>query len=522
MILLTKSHPAIQGMSGASTPADLMEPGLRRSPGEPDAEQSRTSEYRKPRVQWRGLTIAIENPAGSVRRGRNRDGVTWEQRMLYAYGEILGTMGVDGDPVDVFLGPNMDAPIVYVVHQRKVNRWDDYDEDKCMVGFDSEDEAKAAFLACYTDPRFLGPITAMPADEFIAKVRTTKEKPAMIKAVLFFKSHVGPYLRGGKVVNLAGYQGRAAHGTPGGPGQLSLFGSNKPLGPNPYKGKHPVDDTGDLFDADEHGEMPPARRAYREPQHTEPTRELIDEHERLVDVLNSPSHADDKAEAKKQAEELADMKQEATAKPKEDPRVKEVGQRVALSRVKQAKYVGMNGHVAAHIKSRNVVKVALDNGEYYDASPENIDVHDDGVVGAGFKEITDAKARREASAARRAEKQERDRVEKEKAAKAAEKKAEKVSSVMPGVPESDHKKIMLAVQRARRLMPGSHVVVSHYGAPMNIVFEQPFKSADAAERYAAQKYADDKFKGTHGVFSPRGSVVHPMTKSIIFLRRQAS
>lgn len=299
MIVFLKSHPAVQGMSAARAPADLNEPSLRRSPGEPDAGQSASGKYRKPRIEWQGLTIAIENPAGSVRRGRNRDGVTWEQRMQYAYGEILGSMGVDGDPVDVFLGPNMDAPMVYVVHQRKVNRWDEYDEDKCMVGFDSEDEAKAAFLACYTDPRFLGPVTALPVAEFIAKVRATRDAPAMIKAVLFFKAHVGPYLRGGKVVNLAGYQGRPSRAVAS-PGQMSLFGgpsSGKPLPPSPLQGKDAVAHTPDMF-ADE-------------PQHTEPTRELIAEHERLVDVLNSPSHADDKAEAKKQAAELAEMKREA-------------------------------------------------------------------------------------------------------------------------------------------------------------------------------------------------------------------
>ena len=270
MIVFLKSHPAVQGMSAARAPVDLNEPSLRRSPGEPDAGQSASGKYRKPRVEWQGLTIAIENPAGSVRRGRNRDGVTWEQRMQYAYGEILGSMGVDGDPVDVFLGPNMDAPMVYVVHQRKVNRWDEYDEDKCMVGFDSEDEAKAAFLACYTDPRFLGPITAMPVAEFVAKVRATREAPAMIKAVLFFKAHVGPYLRGGKVVNLAGYQGRPSRAVAS-PGQMSLFGdqsSGKPLPPSPPQGKDAVAHTPDMF-ADE-------------PQHTEPTRELIAEHERLL------------------------------------------------------------------------------------------------------------------------------------------------------------------------------------------------------------------------------------------------
>lgn len=38
--------------------------------------------------------------------------------------------------------------------------------------------------------------------------------------------------------------------------------------------------------------------------------ELVDEHEHLVDVLRSPSHEDDLAEADKQAKELADYKEE--------------------------------------------------------------------------------------------------------------------------------------------------------------------------------------------------------------------
>lgn len=297
MIIFRKAHPATQAMSSASKPADLNEGEIRRNPGEPDAKQAEASTYNKPRIEWQGLTIAVENPAGSVRRGRNRAGVTWEVRMRYDYGEILGTMGVDGDPVDVIVGPNPDATMVYVVHQRRYNDWENYDEDKCCVGFDSEDDAKQAFLSNYDDPRFLGPITAMPVDEFVAKVRATKEKPAMIKAVLFFKSRVGPYLRGGKLVNLSGYQGRVARAKAS-PDQLALF--EKPtvkLGPNPYKDKHPYHDTMDLF-ADL-------------PQHTEPTSELIAEHERLVDVLRSPSHEDDKVEAEKQAKELAEYKEEA-------------------------------------------------------------------------------------------------------------------------------------------------------------------------------------------------------------------
>lgn len=267
MFVFRKAHPVQQAMSRAATPADLNEAGFRRNPGEPGASEAASGEYSKPRIQWQGLTIAIENPAGSVRRGRNRAGVTWEVRMRFDYGEVLNTLGVDGDPVDVIMGPNLDAPMVYVVHQRRYNDWANYDEDKCCIGFDSQSDAEQAFLSNYNDPRFLGPVTAMPVDEFVAKVRATKNAPAMIKAiapvVLFFKAHVGAYLRGGKMVNLQGYQGRTARAVAA-PGQLSLFGSNKPLPPSPLAGKHPVHDTGDLFDADEHGEMPPARRATRE------------------------------------------------------------------------------------------------------------------------------------------------------------------------------------------------------------------------------------------------------------------
>ncbi len=151
---------------------------------EPTKDQLAAGNYRKRKIPWQGMTISVENEAGSVRGGTNRDGTSWEVRMKYPYGYLRGTKGVDGDHVDCFVGPNPDAPIVYVIHARKVNRWDQYDEDKCMIGFDTEDDAKAAFLSCYNDPRFLGPVTAMPVAEFVEKARATLEKPAMIKALL--------------------------------------------------------------------------------------------------------------------------------------------------------------------------------------------------------------------------------------------------------------------------------------------------------------------------------------------------
>lgn len=145
----------------------------------PTEAQIAAGNYKKPRIAWHGLEIAIENPVGTVRSGPG-----WRTVMKNAYGYVCRSEAVDGDECDVYIGPDMDtAPMVYVVHQRKAGDWKAYDEDKSMLGFSSEVEARAAYLKHYDDKRFLGPITAMPVDEFVAKVRATYDKPAMIKAI---------------------------------------------------------------------------------------------------------------------------------------------------------------------------------------------------------------------------------------------------------------------------------------------------------------------------------------------------
>ncbi|HET7674772.1 MAG TPA: hypothetical protein VFL54_04555, partial [Gammaproteobacteria bacterium] len=95
------------------------------------------------------------------------------------------TEGVDGDHVDVYIGPNEDAENVYIVHQRQAGNWKEYDEDKCMLGFATLADAKRAYLRQYDDPRFLGPVTVMPFKDFKDKALATFEKPAMIKALFF-------------------------------------------------------------------------------------------------------------------------------------------------------------------------------------------------------------------------------------------------------------------------------------------------------------------------------------------------
>ncbi|MFD3263196.1 hypothetical protein [Phenylobacterium ferrooxidans] len=152
-------------------------------PGEPTQAQKEAGNYRKRQVTWRGLTLSIENEAGTYRRGTARDGTQWATLLPFAYGYVRNSMGVDGDQVDTYLGPYLEhATKVFVVHQRTYGDWKEYDEDKCMVGFDCLDSARDAFLACYDDPRFLGPITEMPVEEFVSKVLATKRAPAMIKA----------------------------------------------------------------------------------------------------------------------------------------------------------------------------------------------------------------------------------------------------------------------------------------------------------------------------------------------------
>lgn len=117
------------------------------------------------RYNFAGLKISVENKKGSTRSGKDKDGHEWHTFMHYDYGYIRGTEGTDGDHVDCYIGDNEDAKNVYIIHQNDpvTNK---YDEDKCMLGFDSLESAKAAYLKQYDRPGFLRSITTMSIDEF--------------------------------------------------------------------------------------------------------------------------------------------------------------------------------------------------------------------------------------------------------------------------------------------------------------------------------------------------------------------
>ena len=99
-------------------------------------------------IDFQGLAIDVENRKGSAREGCGEDGKPWRTVMRAHYGEFRGSKGVDGDAVDVYVGPNAVSPVVVVVKQQDPKS-KHFDEDKIMVGFDTAPEAVQMFRRHY-------------------------------------------------------------------------------------------------------------------------------------------------------------------------------------------------------------------------------------------------------------------------------------------------------------------------------------------------------------------------------------
>ena len=141
----------------------------------PSEAQKKAGNYKKGHVKIDGFDVTIENPKGSMRRGTDADGKQWEQEMHNTYGYILGTEGVDGDHIDVFLSDNPANGDVFVVDQ--VNKDGTFDEHKVMYGFSTEEEARNAYLSNYEDGwTGLGAITRVSKEEFKKWVNSSHRK----------------------------------------------------------------------------------------------------------------------------------------------------------------------------------------------------------------------------------------------------------------------------------------------------------------------------------------------------------
>lgn len=167
--------PDANGVSVAapSAPLDVAANEAATSPlndrPEPTDAQKEAGNYKVGRVKVGGLDLSIENPAGSVRRGTDRDGKAWENTLQHHYGYIRRSEGNDGDHVDAFVKPGTPEDwegTVFVVDQVHPDT-KAFDEHKAMVGFDSLEDAKQAYRANYAkDWRGMQAISALPMGEF--------------------------------------------------------------------------------------------------------------------------------------------------------------------------------------------------------------------------------------------------------------------------------------------------------------------------------------------------------------------
>ena len=163
---LTETISAIFAKKASSPAQRAVNAGAPNAAENPTEGQKRVGNYQKVHLNMDGMRISIENPKGSYRSGTSPDGTKWRNMLACDYGDIRGTESVDGDPVDIYLSDHPEKGAVFVIDQidPKTGK---FDEHKVMYGFDSIEDAKKTYLACYQKGwKGLGWITPVTKAEF--------------------------------------------------------------------------------------------------------------------------------------------------------------------------------------------------------------------------------------------------------------------------------------------------------------------------------------------------------------------
>lgn len=116
-------------------------------------------------VDFQGIRCILENPKGSTRSGTDPAGTRWSVVMPYHYGYTVMAEGIDGDKLDVCIGPITTSGRVFLVHQKDPESGAT-EELKVMLGYPSAKDARAAFDKGYTKKGFRGPMEEMSLEEF--------------------------------------------------------------------------------------------------------------------------------------------------------------------------------------------------------------------------------------------------------------------------------------------------------------------------------------------------------------------
>ena len=133
---------------------------------EPTDAQKEAGNYKKGHITIWGMPIAIENPRGSTRSGKDRSGKEWSIEMQNHYGYFNRTEGKDGDQIDVFIGPDVGSNVAFIVDQVDTESGE-FDEHKTLLGFRDIESAREGYLSNYEEGwQGLGNITEVPIETF--------------------------------------------------------------------------------------------------------------------------------------------------------------------------------------------------------------------------------------------------------------------------------------------------------------------------------------------------------------------
>jgi Inorganic Pyrophosphatase len=167
---------------------------------DPSQAQKEAGNYAKDHVRVHGLDITIENAKGHQRRGVGPDGKPWAVKMPAHYGYIKGTMGKDKDHVDVYLGPHLKAPNVWVLDQMNAES-KKFDEHKTFLGFASKDQVVDTYRKAFSDGKAmdrLGHLTRMTVPVFKQWLESgnmdKKANDHFADAIKIDASHDGPWM----------------------------------------------------------------------------------------------------------------------------------------------------------------------------------------------------------------------------------------------------------------------------------------------------------------------------------------
>jgi len=152
-------HDLLNQIVGGRHSASALKKSQPSSNGQPPRRMRMTE------AMFNGIPINIENPIGSIRTGTTEDGHEWETLMKNPYGYVKGILGLDQEELDCFVGPNQRAKNVYVVRVKNPKRGI-IEEEKVMLGFRSQSEAKNVFLKHYDDPAYFRDIRSMTVGRF--------------------------------------------------------------------------------------------------------------------------------------------------------------------------------------------------------------------------------------------------------------------------------------------------------------------------------------------------------------------